>query len=203
MPITRASRANHANRTLLIKFAFGSVVSEFLFLICVQKASSMKILLFCVINSSRHRNCFVRGFIHSLFVSKALTRSYLARSGFWHKHLVNKTPYAALSMTLTIYVACDSNVTSRGGSEKGVGSGKSGFSYCNYTFWLASAWVLYDIPNRPVTDQWEYRRRKWNDIFRLNLANQYIGMTLTTLWSFSEFTNWVYLIVEHRESRVT
>ena len=59
MPITRAARAN---RTLLlnkIKFAFGSVVSEFLFPICVQKASSMKILLFCVINSS-----------------------YLARSGF-------------------------------------------------------------------------------------------------------------------------
>ena len=84
MPITRASRANHANRTLLlnkIKFAFGSIVSEFLFLICVQKASSKKILLFCVINSSRHRKCFVRGFIHS-FVSKALTRSYLALPGF-------------------------------------------------------------------------------------------------------------------------
>ena len=82
MPITRSARAN---RTLLlnkIKFAFGSVVSEFLFPICVQKASSMKILLFCVINSSRHRKCFVRGFILSLFVSKALTRSYLARSGF-------------------------------------------------------------------------------------------------------------------------
>ena len=85
MPITRAARENRANRTLLlnkIKFAFGSVVSELLFPICVQKASSMKILLFCVINSSRHRKCFVRGFIHSLFVSKALTRSYLARSGF-------------------------------------------------------------------------------------------------------------------------
>ena len=85
MPITRAARANRANRTLLlnkIKFAFGSVVSEFLFPICVQEASSMKILLFCVINSSRHSKCFVRGFIHSLFVSKALTRSYLARSGF-------------------------------------------------------------------------------------------------------------------------
>ena len=53
MPITRAARANRANRTLLlnkIKFAFGSVVSEFLFPICVQKASSIKILLFCVIN---------------------------------------------------------------------------------------------------------------------------------------------------------
>ena len=34
MPITRAARANRANRTLLlnkIEFAFGSVVSEFLF----------------------------------------------------------------------------------------------------------------------------------------------------------------------------
>ena len=73
-----------------------------LFLICVQKTISMKILVLCVITSSRHRKCFVRGFMHSLFVSKALTRSYLARSGFWHKQLVNKTPNAALSMTLTI-----------------------------------------------------------------------------------------------------
>ena len=57
-------------------------VCEFLFLICVKKALSMKILVLRVINSSGHRNCFVRGYIHSLFVSKALTRSYLARSGF-------------------------------------------------------------------------------------------------------------------------
>ena len=57
-------------------------VSEFLFLICVNKAISVKILVLRVINSSRHRNCFVRGYIPSLFVSKALTRSYLARSGF-------------------------------------------------------------------------------------------------------------------------
>ena len=57
-------------------------VREFLFLICVKKTISMKILVLRVINSSRHRNCFVRGYIHSLFVSKALTRSYLARSGF-------------------------------------------------------------------------------------------------------------------------
>ena len=57
-------------------------VREFLFLIFVKKAISMKILFLRVINSSRHRNCFVRGYIHSLFVSKALTRSYLARSGF-------------------------------------------------------------------------------------------------------------------------
>ena len=106
MPITHASRANHANRTLLfnsIKFAFGAIVSEFLFLICIQKASSMKILLFCVVNSSRHRKCLVQGFIHSLFVSKALTCWYLARSGFWHKQLMNKTPYAALSMTYSIF----------------------------------------------------------------------------------------------------
>ena len=57
-------------------------VREFLFLICVKKTISMKILVLRVINSSRHRNCFVRGYIHSLFVSKALTRSYLAHSGF-------------------------------------------------------------------------------------------------------------------------
>ena len=69
------------------------------FLICAKKTISMKILVLRVINSSRHRNCFVRSYIHSLFVSKALTRSYLARSGFSHKQLVNITPYAALSMT--------------------------------------------------------------------------------------------------------
>ena len=57
-------------------------VREFLFLICVKKTISVKILVLRVINSSRHRNYFVRGYIHSLFVSKALTRSYLARSGF-------------------------------------------------------------------------------------------------------------------------
>ena len=50
-------------------------VREFLFLICVKKTISMKILVLRAINSSRHRNCFVRGYIHSLFVSKALTRS--------------------------------------------------------------------------------------------------------------------------------
>ena len=43
-------------------------VSEFLFLICVKKTILMKILVLHVINSSRHRNCFVRGYIHSLFV---------------------------------------------------------------------------------------------------------------------------------------
>ena len=55
-------------------------VREFLFLICVKKTITMKILELRVINSSRHRNCSVRGYIHSLFVSKALTRSYLART---------------------------------------------------------------------------------------------------------------------------
>ena len=43
-------------------------VREFLFLICVKKTISMEILVLRVINSSRHRNCFVRGCIHSLFV---------------------------------------------------------------------------------------------------------------------------------------
>ena len=57
-------------------------VREFLFLICVKKTASLKILVLRVINSSRHRNCFVRDYIHSWFVSKALTRTYLARSGF-------------------------------------------------------------------------------------------------------------------------
>ena len=53
------------------------------FYLCyIKKTISMKILVICVINSSRHRKCFVRDYIHSLFVSKALTRSYLARSGF-------------------------------------------------------------------------------------------------------------------------
>ena len=57
-------------------------VHESLFLICVKKTISMKILVLCVINSSRRRNCFVRGYTHSLFVSKALSCSYLARAGF-------------------------------------------------------------------------------------------------------------------------
>ena len=48
-------------------------VREFLFLICVKKAVSMKILVLHVINSSRQRNCFVRGYIHSLFVSKGVS----------------------------------------------------------------------------------------------------------------------------------
>ena len=47
-----------------------------------RSGTLMKILVLCVINSSRHRKCFVCGCIHSLFVLKAFTRSYLARSGF-------------------------------------------------------------------------------------------------------------------------
>ena len=45
-------------------------VNELLFLICVKKTISMKILVLREINSSRHRNCFVRSYIHSLFVSR-------------------------------------------------------------------------------------------------------------------------------------
>ena len=44
MPITRASRAKHANRTLLlnsIKFAFGCILSEFLFLIAKRASDVM------------------------------------------------------------------------------------------------------------------------------------------------------------------
>ena len=65
---------------LIANFLFQ--MRELLILICVKKTISMKILVLRVINSSRHRNCFVRGYIHSLFVSKAFTHSYLARSGF-------------------------------------------------------------------------------------------------------------------------
>ena len=51
-------------------------VRQFLFLICVKKTISMKILVLRVINSSPYRNCFVRGYIHSLFVSKAVRRTF-------------------------------------------------------------------------------------------------------------------------------
>ena len=47
-------------------------VFEFLFLIRVKKTISMKILVLHVINSPRHRNCFVRGYIHSLFVPRVV-----------------------------------------------------------------------------------------------------------------------------------
>ena len=46
----------------------------------IKKTISVRIVVTCLINSSRHRKCFVRGYIHSLFVSKSITRSYLARS---------------------------------------------------------------------------------------------------------------------------
>ena len=63
-------------------------VCELLFLICVKKTISMKIILVLhVINSSRHRNnYFVQGYSHS-FVSKALTRSYLAYLDFHTNNL--------------------------------------------------------------------------------------------------------------------
>ena len=64
----------------------------------IKRTISVKTLLICVTNSSRLRKCFVQGHIHELFVSKALTRSYLARSGFDTNKLVNITPYKPLSM---------------------------------------------------------------------------------------------------------
>ena len=72
--------------TIAIKFAFGSQYLGFALsnkLMCyIKQTISVKILLTCVTNSSRHRKRFVQDYIHSLFVSKALTRSYLARSDF-------------------------------------------------------------------------------------------------------------------------
>ena len=59
---------------LLLLVSFCSV------LICVQKTISMKVLLLRVTNSLRHIKYFVRGCIHSLFVSRALTRSLVPRS---------------------------------------------------------------------------------------------------------------------------
>ena len=53
---------------------------EFFFLICVKKTISMKIPVLCVINSSRHRNCSVRGYIHCCFCQKpSLARTSLVR----------------------------------------------------------------------------------------------------------------------------
>lgn len=46
----------------------------------IKKTISVRISVICLINSSRQRKCFVRGYIHSLFASKAINRSYLARS---------------------------------------------------------------------------------------------------------------------------
>ena len=71
---------------------------EFLFLICVKKTISRKILVLRVINSSRHRNCFFTG-LCSLIVCVKSPHSLIPRSfGFSHKQLVNTAPYAAHSM---------------------------------------------------------------------------------------------------------
>ena len=43
----------------------------------IKKTISVKILVICVINSSRHRKYFVWGYIHELFVSKPRTASSL------------------------------------------------------------------------------------------------------------------------------
>ena len=50
-----------------------------IFVICVKKTISKKITVLRVINSSRHRNCFVRVYIHSLVVSKTLARISVVR----------------------------------------------------------------------------------------------------------------------------
>ena len=77
-------------------------VREFLFLICVKKTISMKILVLRVINSSRHRNCFVRGYIHELFVSKARTSEVRASEGF---HTNNSWIY--IYIYIYIYILLD------------------------------------------------------------------------------------------------
>ena len=56
-------------------------VREFLFLICVKKTISMKILVLRVINSSRNRNCFVRViFTRCLRQKLSLARTSLVRA---------------------------------------------------------------------------------------------------------------------------
>ena len=59
--------------------------------------------------SLRHRKCGVRGFIHELFVSKTRTSEVRASEGFWHKQLVNKTPYIVLSMSWAVYYTKQEN----------------------------------------------------------------------------------------------
>ena len=83
---------------LIANFLLQVLAREFLFLICVKKTVSMKILVLRVINSSRHRNCFVRGYIHSLTCVKSPHSLVPHSFGFSHKQLVSTIPYAALSM---------------------------------------------------------------------------------------------------------
>ena len=58
---------------IAIKFPFGHIICDLLFLICVTlRTIPMKILVILVTKSSRHRKCFVQGYnIHSLFLSKS------------------------------------------------------------------------------------------------------------------------------------
>ena len=60
-------------------FAFGSRISKFFFLTCVQETVSMKILVLCARNSSRHRQYFVRG-LCSLVVCMKSPHSHVAHS---------------------------------------------------------------------------------------------------------------------------
>ena len=73
-------------------------VREFLFLICVKRTISMKILILRVINSSRHRNLLCTG-LYSLIVCVKSPHLLVPRSfEFSHKQLVNTTLYSTLSM---------------------------------------------------------------------------------------------------------
>ena len=70
----------------------------------IKKTISVRIVVICLINSSRHRKCFVRGYIHSLLCQKpSLARTSLVRA--LTQTTRNITAYAALSMTYTISIA--------------------------------------------------------------------------------------------------
>ena len=89
---------------LIANFLLQVLVREFLLLICVKKIISMEILVIRVINRSRHRNCFVRGYIHLLTCVKS-PHSLLPRSfGFSLKQLVRTIPYARLTFYEVNYI---------------------------------------------------------------------------------------------------
>ena len=74
----------------------------------------------------------------------------------------------------------------RGGGGGGGGVGKDS-SVVSRTVTAHFDWRVHGCCTICQTDRSEIRgnrRRKWNDIFRLNRANQYIGMTLTTFGPF-------------------